>query len=350
MCAANQSMHSSVCYNLTMTDTLQTTVSNKTLQEAVADLQSVSFGQGFRRFSLLGSVVLSCLALAWTTSSDIVFWAWTVIAGVFYALWLMCTHDATHHTLLGWPALEETLARIISWPMLWPVGVYSELHRLHHGWNGLDLRDPERYQWSEPEYQQATPWLQWYIRHQWVINIFVLGGFGIIVKTLMDGRRFQGLLPRLRGQLFTDLLGMTLVQTGLITTVWLTHTSVLRYLLFWFCLERVVGAIAQLRAHLEHYGLWHQANGHLLTQLYSSRNLQASPWFSWLISGLNYHAVHHAFPAIPFDQLPEAYRRVQTALGEQGMPAMDIEQGYPSAVRKLIRQFALIPRSEVGTG
>ena len=326
-----------------MTDTLQTTVSNKTLQEAVADLQSVSFWQGFKRVSTLGSVVLSCLALAWTTNSDIGFWAWTVIAGVFYALWLMCTHDATHHTLLGWPALEETLARVISWPMLWPVGVYSELHRLHHGWNGLDLRDPERYQWSEPEYQQAAPWLQWYIRHQWVINIFILGGFGIIVKTLMDGRRFQGLLPRLRGQLFTDLLGMTLVQTGLITIVWLTHTSVLRYLLFWLCLERVVGAIAQLRAHLEHYGLWHQANGHLLTQLYSSRNLQTSPWFSWLIGGLNYHAVHHAFPGIPFDQLPEAHGRVQTALDKYGMPPMVMEQGYPKAIKRLIYRTTLIP-------
>ena len=42
-----------------MTDTLQPTVSTKPLQESVADLQSVNFCQGFKRFSLLGSVVLS---------------------------------------------------------------------------------------------------------------------------------------------------------------------------------------------------------------------------------------------------------------------------------------------------
>ncbi|NEQ53310.1 MAG: fatty acid desaturase, partial [Leptolyngbya sp. SIO3F4] len=283
-----------------MTDAhLQPKISNKTLQETVADLQSVNVWQGLKRFSILGIVVLSCLTFAWATDSEIVFWMWTCLGGVFYAFWLMCTHDTTHHTLLGLPAFEETLARIISWPMLWPVGVYSELHRLHHGWNGLDLRDPERYQWSEQEYEQASPLKQWYIRHQWMIHIFVLGGWGIILKTLMDGRRFQKILPRLRVQLIVDLMGMTLVQVGLITVVVLTHTSVLRYLLFWFCLERVVGAIAQARAHLEHYGLWRQMDGHLITQLYSARNVQTSPWFGWLIGGLNYHAVHHAFPSIP---------------------------------------------------
>ena len=329
-----------------MTDAgLQPIVANQTLQKAVADLQSVNFWQGFRRFSILAIAVLSCLTLAWTTGSEMGFWLWTVLGGIFYAFWLICTHDTTHHTLLGLPTLEEILARIISWPMLWPVGVYSELHRLHHGWNGLDLRDPERYQWSEQEYEQASPLVQWYIRHQWVINIFVLGGWGIIVKTLVDGRRFQGILPRLKFQLFVDLLGMILVQVCLITVVVLTHTSVWRYLLFWVCLERVVGAIAQVRAHLEHYGLWRQMGGHLTTQLYSSRNLQAAHWFGWLIGGLNYHAVHHAFPSIPFDQLSEAYERVQVVLDKHGMPAVEMEQGYLSAIKKLTTGFILIPLS-----
>ncbi|MEM9979210.1 MAG: fatty acid desaturase [Cyanobacteria bacterium P01_D01_bin.2] len=328
---------------------MKPTVANKTLQETVADLRGVAVWQGCWRFGLLGTAMLSSLTLAWTTPAEIGFWLWTVSAGVFYALWLICTHDMAHHTLLGWPRVENVLARIISWPMLWPVGVYSELHRLHHGWNGLDLRDPERYQWSEQAYQQALPWRRWYIRHQWLINIFVLGGWGIIIKTLMDGRRFQQLVPRLRFQLLADLLGMALVQAGLLTAVVFTHTSILRYLLFWFCLERVVGAIAQTRAHLEHYGLWQRAGGHLLTQLYSSRNLQASPWFGWLIGGLNYHAVHHAFPDIPFNRLPEAHGRVQAVLDKHGMPRMTLEPGYLGTVLRLVNQFTLIPDAAVAT-
>jgi fatty acid desaturase len=326
-----------------MTDTsLRPTVSNKALQKTVADLQSVSFWKGFWRFCVLGIVVLSCMTLAWTTPFEIVFWGWTVVAGVFYAFWLICTHDAIHHTLLGCPIVEETLARIISWPMLWPIGVYSELHRLHHGWNGIDLRDPERVQWTEEEYQEALPLVRWYMRHQWIIEIFIFGGLGMIVKTLMSERRLQDVLPRLRFQLFADLLGIGIVQACIITVVILSQASVWRYLLFWLCLERVIGAIAQTRAHLEHYGLWHQVGGHQLTQLYSSRNLQASTWFGWLMGGLNYHAVHHAFPRIPFDQLPEAHGRLQAMLDEHGMPAMEMERGYLSAVRRLINRYALI--------
>ena len=171
----------------TMDTCLQRAVNPKTLQAAVADLQTVDFWQGFRRFTLLGSIVLGCITLAWMSHSAVIFWSSTAIAGVFYAFWLICTHDAIHHTLFGWPVLEHTLARLISWPMLWPVGTYSELHRLHHGWNGMDLRDPERVQWTEQEYEQASPLIRWYVRHQWVVDIFILGGLGIIIKTLLDG-------------------------------------------------------------------------------------------------------------------------------------------------------------------
>ncbi|MEM7065868.1 MAG: fatty acid desaturase [Cyanobacteria bacterium P01_B01_bin.77] len=319
------------------------TVSNKVLQEAVTDLQAVNVWAGFWRFTILGVATLACMTLAWTASSEWLFWSGTVVTGVFYALWLICTHDASHHTLLGWPLVEEILARVISWPMLWPVGVYSELHRLHHGWNGIDVRDPERYQWTTQEYQQSSAWVQWYIRHQWVVNIFILGGFGIIVKTLRGGLQFQGQLPRLRRQLWIDILGMGLVQSGLLTAVVLSQTSVLRYLLFWLCLERVVGVIAQTRAHLEHYGLWHQMGGHQLTQLYASRNLYTSAGLGWLIGGLNYHAVHHAFPGIPFDQLPQAHGRIQAILTEHGLPMMVMEPGYFRAIQRLSTGVTLIP-------
>ncbi|MBE9065996.1 fatty acid desaturase [Leptolyngbya cf. ectocarpi LEGE 11479] len=322
------------------------TVSNKVLQEAVADLQAVNGWTGFWRFTILGVATLGCMALAWTASSEWLFWGGTLVAGVFYALWLICTHDASHHTLWGWPLAEEILARVISWPMLWPVGVYSELHCLHHGWNGLDVRDPERYQRTTQEFQQSSAWGQWYIRHQWVVNIFILGGFGIIAKTLRSGLQFQGQLPRLRRQLWIDGWGIGLVQTGLLTAVVLSRTSVLRYLLFWLCLERVVGAIAQTRAHLEHYGLWHPVGGHQLTQLYASRNVQTSAWLGWLIGGLNYHAVHHAFPGIPFDQLPEAHKRIQSVLTEHGLPVMEMEHGYFRALQRWSNGMTLIPREQ----
>jgi hypothetical protein len=44
------------------------------------------------------------------------------------------------------PDDSTVMPRLLSWPMLSPYGLYAELHRLHHGWNGIDLRDPERVQ------------------------------------------------------------------------------------------------------------------------------------------------------------------------------------------------------------
>jgi hypothetical protein len=44
------------------------------------------------------------------------------------------------------PSLEFGLGCLLSWPMAWPLATYSRLYLLHHRWNGLDARDPERTQ------------------------------------------------------------------------------------------------------------------------------------------------------------------------------------------------------------
>ncbi len=300
----------------------------KDLRESIADLQDVNPAVGLLRCLGLGIAVLGSIGLAWSAGGDVGFWSWTAIAGLCYAFWIICTHDAVHHTLFGWEWIDELLARAIAWPMLLPIGSYSELHKLHHGWNGINLRDPERVQWTVEEYERAHPLVRWYVRHQWGCDILVLGGLGLIVKTFANGVRYQSLLPRLRWQLMLDVGGMLLLHGSLIALVLLAQRGVLRYVLFWFALERLVGTVVQARDHLEHYGLWGKAKGHQLTQLYSCRNLRTTRAIGWLMGGLNYHAVHHAFPDIPFNRLPEAHERIQGVLGEHGLPVMGVAGGY----------------------
>jgi fatty acid desaturase len=143
----------------------------------------------------------------WPTA-PIPFVSWTVLAGILYSFWLICTHDAAHHTLTSWVWFDEAIARLISWPMLWPFGVYSELHRLHHSWNSRDLRDPERVQWTVLEYRQATPLLRWYIHHQWWIDIFGSGRYGDNCQNRLAGAKASELPPpELRRQLLLDGVG-----------------------------------------------------------------------------------------------------------------------------------------------
>jgi fatty acid desaturase len=308
----------------TMTSTISL---SQELQQVTADLHRVNAWAGLLRFSVIGLIFLSLVTLAWSVSNTILFVSLTALAGVFYAFWFICTHDTIHRTLTGWTWFDSVIPRLITWPMFWPYSLYSEIHRLHHGWNGIDLRDPERVQWTWQEYQQAHPLLQWYVQHQWICDIFLLGGFGMIFKTFIQALHFQKLVPRIRRQLLVDVTGMLLIN-GVLLTIVISQGELLRYLLFWLILERVMGAIGQTRDHLEHYALWGKFTSHQLTQLYACRNLKTSSLAGWLMGGLNYHAVHHAFPNIPFNRLPEAFERIQGVLQKHNLPLMQMEPGY----------------------
>lgn len=302
----------------------------KQLQAAVADLHQVDAGAGLLRFSAIGLACLSLLALAWSTNNEVLFWLSTLAAAPFYAFWFICTHDMVHRTLTGWSWLEAIVPRLMSWPMAWPHGLYAQLHRLHHGWNGVDLRDPERVQWTQQEYQQAHPLVRWGVRYQWALEIFVLGGIGLIVKNFIMAMRLRDVAPAIRQQLWVDGIGIVLVQS-VVLLVAVLHGELERYLVLWLALERIIGMIIQTRDHLEHYALWGKAPTHQLTQLYACRNIHTSPFVAWLMGGLSYHAVHHIFPNIPFNQLPEAFRRLQIVLHDHHLPLMSLDQGYIQA-------------------
>ncbi|WP_066380929.1 fatty acid desaturase family protein [Anabaena sp. CA = ATCC 33047] len=317
---------------------------SRELQQVTADLQQVNPGAGLLRFSILGLIFLSLVTLAWSVHNNIVFVVATILAGMFYAFWLVCTHDMTHHTFTGWVWFDTVIPRLISWPMLWPYSLYAELHSLHHGWNGIDFRDPERVQWTGQEYQQAHPILKWYVRHQWSCDIFLLGGIGLIIKTFVMAVRLQQLVSRMRRQIFLDVAAILIIQAVLLTVV-ILHGELLRYLLFWLILERVAGMIMQTRDHLEHYGLWGKFSNHQLTQLYTGRNLNTSGLLGWLMGGLNYHGVHHAFPGIPFNKLPEAFERIQGVLQKYHLPPIQLDAGYLKSSYQLSEHPSLISES-----
>jgi fatty acid desaturase len=315
------------------------------LKQAITDLHQVNPGTGLLRFSILGTIFLSLVVLAWSVPNNSLFVITTILTGIFYAFWLVCTHDMAHQTLTGWIWFDTVMPRLVSWPMLWPYSIYSELHILHHGWNGIDLRDPERVQWTWQEYQQAHPFLQWYVGNQWVCDIFILGGIGLIIKTFIMAVRFQKLVSRMRRQLLLDVTGIVLVHSVMVAIA-ISQGQLLRYLLFWLILERVIGVIVQTRDHLEHYGLWGKFTNHQLTQLYACRNLKTSALVGWLMGGLDYHSVHHAFPSIPFNHLPEAFARIQGVLEKYNLPAMQMDSGYINSTYRLSNHPSLIGEAE----
>jgi fatty acid desaturase len=62
----------------------------------------------------------------------------------------------------------------------------------------------------------------------------------------------------------------------------------------------------------------------------------------WLMGGLNYHAVHHAFPDIPFNRLPVAFDRLQAVLQRHDLPLMLQGKGYMQETIELDRHPSTI--------
>ncbi|TAF50880.1 MAG: fatty acid desaturase [Oscillatoriales cyanobacterium] len=336
--------------------TLQDTLA-RDLRDAVRDCAVVSPWRGFVQVGVVGALCLGCVAIAWRFPIGWAFVGWSTIAGILYTFWLTPTHEAIHHTLTGWGWCDEVLSRVIAWPILWASGTYSELHKLHHSWNGRNLDDPERTEWTQAEYDRANGLVQWYIRHQWAIDVFGGGAIGLVLKTFRAGI-YHGWLAtktrsRLRWQLALDLAGMVIIHTTLI--LWVLHQGVLgQYALFWLIVERVVGIIMQCREHVEHYGLWNAAptpcRSQIVAQLYTTRNLQTTPLINWLMAGLPYHAVHHAFPEIPSYRLPIALARIEAILGDRGYAPLVRDPGYWKTSWRRFRTFSTIaPKTEAAT-
>lgn len=286
-------------------------------------------------------VTLPLIFFALTADSTPAFLGLTVLAAIFYGSWLITTHDAIHHTLTGWAWFDELVPRLMSWPFIWFHGMYADVHKLHHKMNGDDFRDPERVQWTLEEYQAAGPLGRFYVRHQWFIGIFVLGGIGLIVDTARQAFKAARVSKTTRKQIALDLAGIIPLQVGIYSYA-AAHGGVLHYLMFWLIAERIGGGILQWRAHVEHYGLWGKGRHYFETQAYNCRNVRTTGWTSWFFNRLNYHSVHHAFPRVPFYALKEAHARFQALYGKAAGEPLVEEDFYLRTALRLARQPSVI--------
>lgn len=287
--------------------------------------------------------------LVFMTFSAENWWLWlalTILTGLFYCSVLMTTHDAIHHTLTGWYWFDEIVPRLLSWFVFWPHGLYAELHRRHHRLNGRDPREPEQPTPLRSDYENAGSLTRWRLRNQWWLALFVYGGFGMIIRHLAIGIRLWPDQAEIRRQMLVDAVGI--MCAFVVTLAVITHLEITwRYLAYLLVVERIVGFFQQLRSHIEHYGL-HQPQCSLLeTRLYNCRNIKTTWLASRFFNGLNFHSVHHAFPAIPFYNLRTAHERVAALCREADVPLLEGE-GYGRSLMQLARTPLLIDDDEQG--
>lgn len=322
-------------------------VSAKSLQKAVIDLQSTSPFPGILKIGILGFAVVTLIYLSWTATDLSSFIFFSFLTGIVYAPLLITTHDAIHHTLTGWKWFDEIVPRIIAYPILWLHGTYGEIHKIHHKMNGDDLNDPERVQWSVEEYAQASSLTKIYVKRQWFFDIFVLAGCGLILKTLLASSKFAKKSRSIRKQLFFDLF-FIVTTNSVIYGIASYYGHTVKYFCFWLILERIGGGILQLRAHIEHYGLWGKGRHYFETQCFACRNIRTNFFVSWYFNHLNFHSVHHAFPRIPFYQLKTAHQRI-SQLYLDNLAQLPTANGYLFTSLNLARNPQLIGQTDANS-
>lgn len=292
---------------------------NRELNELFTDLHRQVSWRGLVR-SGLGLVALLTLAIVTVTRADVPSLLFMgCLTGLVYASVFVTTHDALHHTLSGIGLVDEIVPRLISYPALWFHGTYKELHLIHHRTNGHDLTDPERPQYSTNEYTAASSVKRWYIRNQWFADLFLFAGFGFIGHHVAQGLVWSKKVPRVRRALYSDLLGI-IVMNGVILTATSAYGVTKKYLFLYLCLERISGLVHQFRSKVEHYGLWGKEALPLETQIYASRNIITSRWASFYLNGLNFHSIHHAFPRVPYYHLKTADARLRAWANKRNRP------------------------------
>ena len=311
-------------------------VDRQALKEAVGDLLYTRPGRGLRMTMRNSFCCLSTLALTfYFVNEPPIFIAMCIFNGFLYAAVMTTTHDAIHHTLTGWRYFDEIAPRCFAYCIFWPHGIYAEIHKLHHKMNGRDLRDPERPTPTKAEYDRAPGWKKFYFRHQWFINLFILGGFGMLGRHIYEAWRLKDSHPDIIKAAKTDLKGIGFCLV--VTLALILYFDVFwEYVIYFLIMERILGFFHQMRSHIEHYGIWREGEHQLEVKLLNCRNVQSNKIMRWFFNGLNYHSVHHAYPAIPFYNLKEAHHRLAKLYNQAGNP-MEEERSYWRSAVNLAR-------------
>ncbi len=243
-------------------------------------------------------------------------------AGVWFGGAMSLTHDALHRRLTGVRMLDGGIARIIAWPIAWPIGTYARVHWLHHRWSGASLQDPERLQPTQREYETAPPLKRWYYRNQIWFNVLVAGGFGMLLRLIGDVWMHRGQLPGIGRTALIDALGIASVIAAGAVIAWALGGWSLAAAAagLWIVTERCTGVVHQVRNHAEHYGLWGARASLRQTQYRNARDIDTSALVAWYFNQLNRHATHHVMVGVPYYKLEAAHRFLRAAFEEKRVP------------------------------
>lgn len=227
-------------------------------------------------------------------------WVWSAIFAPF--------HECTHQTAFRSPALNKFGTWLTGIPFLLAPSVYKTFHFEHHRYTQDVEKDPELL--NDPRYLHWPTGLKNWLTMAaalGLLNLKLNPTIGFALKPEARWKEFAKWVDRApdKQQLVNEsrivllvwliflLACITLIPGGgwLIFAAWFTHV------------------FQTLWVASEHTGL--PVDGNILRR---TRTVTSNPFVRFWLWNMNYHAEHHAWPSIPWHQLPNAHRQIPEQL------------------------------------
>ncbi|MBM4244270.1 MAG: hypothetical protein FJ148_10700, partial [Deltaproteobacteria bacterium] len=294
-------------------------------------LAQVSDARGVLDQALVWGAILLAVWLATTVDHWLATFAAIVLIGSRQNALATLAHEAWHRLAFSDGNWNH---RIGAWLDAYPIGIPyhhdRRRHMRHHREVG-QAHDPDWVNYTN-EGRETPLRLARYLLGLVCGLLFFSTAWSVLVerkpRIKVDGdeataARDHGSVPTLA----QELAGIVLCQVVLLLLL-TAIGGIWTYPLYWCVpLATFGGFFANLRAFLEH-----ATPGDAVPPEARLRDFAVGPLEAFLISPchFNYHALHHAFLAIPHRNLPVAKERVIARLGSYPLP---VQQGYVNALR-----------------
>ncbi len=259
-------------------------------------------------------LVLSAAAY-FTRQADAFYLRWLVYAPVLLAqaFWLdrlyIVGHEATHGKLLPVNRrLNDAVGMLMLLPLAVPLRIFRKIHQFHHGFNRRDVHTSalDVYVSDQP----ISAFKKFYYQTAWFVGVFGCGYFwhsfaSIVIFLFIPTQYAARISPAFKNWTSRDrVIAWAQFASGIAfhTAVYLIGGGEI-WLLTLGLPILVFSWIYSLLVYIFHYDTSIGAEVR-----FNARSLDRHWLFSWILMNFNEHATHHAYPNIPWYELPHQHR------------------------------------------
>jgi beta-carotene hydroxylase len=225
-------------------------------------------------------------------------WVAATVASIIFCYCYLPTHEAQHGNIgrpgSRWRWLNELVGHLSVLPLFFPYRTHRAIHLKHHAHTNEPDKDPDLYMQAESIWGA--------IHHAWKSK--QPGQTGPLTATALEDA------PN-RERLIME--AFVLIYLGWFTMTALAWSGLaLEVLLLWWIPKVISGIYTPVTLS------WAPHHPMLETGRYQDTRGWKSPVGTLLSAGMEYHLVHHLFPAIPLHKTPAAYRELKPLLESEG--------------------------------